>query len=143
MPPYLPPELIENIMGHIDDQKTLAACSLICRAWTPFAQSEFFRILHLGPSLDRTTTFLQMVHQSPHIALLPRTLISDHWVPRVVDDGTNLAQIAPVLIKVSKLSLVSISLLDLPSHNLRTIVEGFPSLRQLFLDTCTIDVHVL
>ena len=84
-----------------------------------------------------------MVHQSPHIALLPRSVVSNRWVVGSEDDGPFLAQIAPLFIKVSTLYLVTGRLPDHSSQNFRRIAEGFPSLRHLSLDFCTTELHIL
>ena len=49
----LPPELIDRIIDHVHDKKSLNACSLVCRQWSPrsrkrlFVQIEFASLRHL------------------------------------------------------------------------------------------------
>jgi hypothetical protein len=143
MHPYLPPELIESIIEQITDRETLAVCSLICWAWAPIAQSKYFRNLHFGPSPDETVRFHEMLRESPHIALLPRSIESKQWDARDGDDRTYLARIAPLLINVSKLTLTSVYLPYYSSRDTRRTVEGFPSLRELRLLCCIVDLQSL
>jgi len=143
MPLYLPPELIENIIDQINDGKTQAACSLTCRAWAPIAQSIYFRNLHLGSSSDEVTRFLEMIHGSPHIALLPRSIILFIESDRMsgVDDGTYLAQLAPLLTNLLRLSICELSS---SSPSVRRIAKAlFPSLRELHFTGCTAELHII
>lgn len=39
----LPMEVLENIIDHCDDRRTLMACSLVCSSWTPRARNRLFR----------------------------------------------------------------------------------------------------
>jgi len=142
MPPYLPPELIRNIVIQIECQKTLAACCLTCRAWAPIAQSEYFRDLCFGQSPIKTTRFFEVIRESPHIALLPRSISSSQW-NGVSEDGTYLAEIAPLLINVSSLYFISLYLAYHPSQDTRRLVQAFPSLRELYFVHCTIGLHTL
>jgi hypothetical protein len=144
MPPYLPPELIENTIERIEHQKTLAACSLVCRMWAPIAQSKYFRYLHFGPSPDEAIRFLQMIRESPHIALLPRSIRSSQWEGEYIeDDRITLSQVAALLINVSTLYLANVYLpaRSRSSQNTRRLVEAFPRLRELGFHSCTVELH--
>jgi len=140
MTPYLPPELIGDIIEQITDHKTLAACSLTCRAWAPIAQSKYFRDLQFGQSSDKPTRFLEVIRESPHIALLPRSIGSNQWDVGDDDDGISLAEIAPLLLNVSSLSLEAV---HLACRSSRKIVGAFPSLRGLQLYSCTVELQAL
>jgi F-box-like len=143
MHPYLPPELLEIIIEQIKDRETLAACSLVCHAWAPIAQSKIFRNLSFGSSPVETTRFFKMIRKSPHIALLPRSIMSNRWDVIHGDNGIYLAQIAPLLINVSKLTLTAVRLSSYPSPNSRRNVDGFPSLRELHFINCTVELRIL
>ena len=134
MQPNLPPEVIEAIIEEIDDREQLAACSRICSAWTPFAQSKYFRHVRIR----RMAPFLERIRESPHIALLPRSL---SYTGDEDGDGTYLAQIAPLLVNVSTLYLENVDLES--SESIRGITEGFPSLQSLYLSVFALELHIL
>ena len=140
MHPYLPPELIEAIIEQVEDEKTVAAFSLTCRAWAPIAQSKYFRNLRFGPFPNDTSRFLELIRESPHIALLPRSIRSNQWDVRDEEDGIYLAQIAPLLPNVSDLSLEAMRLASCTS---RKIVDGFPALQKLQIYACNVELHFL
>ena len=138
MYPYLPPELIQSIIEQVEDEKTLAACSLTCRAWAPVAQSRYFRNIRFGPSSNEATRFLELIRERPHIALLPRSIRSNQWDEEC--DGIYFAQIAPLLPNVTHLSLEALHLMY---HSSRKTVEAFPSLQELQFYGCTIGLPFL
>jgi hypothetical protein len=156
MYPYLPLELIEAIIEEIECRETLAACCLVCRAWAPIAQSRYFGYLRFGSSPDKATRFLEVIRESPHIALFPRSIRSNQRgihlaqiAPLLVNvssftlEGVNLAQIAPLLLNLSSFTLEGVNLLYYSSQNAQRIAEAFPSLRELHLDHCTVNLHIL
>ena len=146
MLPYLPPELIDNIIEQIqiEDRETLAACSLTCRAWAPIAQSKYFRKLTFRLA---TPGFLRLIHASPHIALLPRWIwfSSSQWVGdgRSREENTYFAQIAPFLINVQNLVFLSVSLPSWSSQDTLRIIEAFPSLQELHIYHSTVGLDFL
>lgn len=141
MKPYLPPELIESIFKHVEDEGTLAASSLTCRAWAPIAQSKYFRNIRFGPpSSNDASRFLKLIRESPHIALLPRSIRSNQWDQKGEGDSVCLAQIAPSLSNATDLSLEAVYLAYPSSWH---IVEAFPSLQELRFFGCTVGLHFL
>ena len=44
----LPTEVIEVLIGHIDDNQTLYSCSLTCRCWLPASRFHLFRSLSIA-----------------------------------------------------------------------------------------------
>ena len=141
MNPYLPPELLEPIFEQVEDEGTLAACSLTCRAWAPIAQSKYFRNIRFGPPPSNDATrFLKLIRERPHIALLPRSIRSNQWDQRREGDSVCLAQIAPSLSNMTDLSLEALHLVYQFS---RHIVEAFPSLQELRFVGCTVGLHFL
>jgi len=140
MHPYLPVELVENIVEQVEDQNTLAACSLTCRTWASIAQSKYFSRIHFSPSLDKTTRFLEVIRESPHIALLPRSIRSYQWDVGDEDGRACLAQIASLLVNVSSLCLEGVRL---GFHSSQKIVGAFPALQELQFYGCDIDLGAL
>jgi len=48
---FLPPELIDHILEFLrDDRESLAATSLVAKAWTTWSQARIFEPLHLSPT---------------------------------------------------------------------------------------------
>ncbi|KAF9779610.1 hypothetical protein BJ322DRAFT_1113410 [Thelephora terrestris] len=47
---YLPPELINHILGHLsDDPESLRAMALVSKAWVSWCQAHLFKSVHLRP----------------------------------------------------------------------------------------------
>lgn len=64
----IPPELADNIMDYLyDDKHALAHCSLVCRAWLPPTRYHLFRKISLRPW--DADGFLELL-DSPHCTIL-------------------------------------------------------------------------
>lgn len=62
MPPYIPGELTDRIIGFLHDPRTLCNCSLVCRAWLPASRYALFHTIRIrnaaqmGSLADRAET---------------------------------------------------------------------------------------
>ncbi|KAF7350527.1 hypothetical protein MVEN_01358300 [Mycena venus] len=64
----LPPELIEEVLGHLaEDPGTLRTCSLVCRAWVPRTRSYLFETWKLTPR--NMSGYCKLLH-SPCVTFL-------------------------------------------------------------------------
>ena len=92
--PTLPIELIEAIIDHQTDKKSLKACSLVCKAWTSRARFHLFAFLNL-----RRRDVETFINSRPPINIAPFVrslrLTTSYWytdsgpwdeiIPRLVD----------------------------------------------------------
>ncbi|KAI0718356.1 hypothetical protein C8T65DRAFT_83652 [Cerioporus squamosus] len=90
----LPTELIETIIDFVDDEPTLQATSLVCKAWVARSRFNLFRIveLWLPTHLDR---FISLLASSPHIA--------PHIKEIYVSENSLLAVLRPAMAIVARL----------------------------------------
>ncbi|TCD63536.1 hypothetical protein EIP91_005306 [Steccherinum ochraceum] len=70
----LPPELVDQTIDHLwDDDKTLQACSLTCRAWVPSSRLHLFRTIRVR-NADDCRSLNVLIDTSPIIARCIRKL---------------------------------------------------------------------
>ena len=68
MPPKLPPELIDQTIGHLrSDQATLQACSLVSHAWLPASRHHLFHQIKLYTGGDKIVEFRKFLEGTPQI----------------------------------------------------------------------------
>ena len=89
-----PVELIETIIDFIDDESTLQATSLVCKAWVARSRFNLFRAVELclPAHLDR---FIKLVATSPHIA--------PHIKEIAISENSLLALLRPTMAIVARL----------------------------------------
>ncbi|KAJ6620025.1 hypothetical protein B0H10DRAFT_2188730 [Mycena sp. CBHHK59/15] len=91
----LPSEIHDHIIDFVAVQKVkkvrgnLAACSLVCRAWTPRSRSHFFKDLRLLINYDNVDAFGELL-RSPCCTILSHvrylTMLSDDYGSRRYDE---------------------------------------------------------
>ncbi len=142
----LPPEILEDhiIDNLVDEPTSLAACALVCKAWTNASQKRIF--LHVEIHSSNTVSgevicnkLNSLLTRSPHIALY----ISDIFIA----DGTESRRwmtrskqsLSAVLSKLVNITKVDIALATLPwneASSLRDVLRGFfrqPKIRKIIL----------
>ncbi|KAF8472896.1 hypothetical protein JB92DRAFT_1915796 [Gautieria morchelliformis] len=71
-------ELLDEIIGHVDDDDNLRACSLVCRFWLPSSQRRLFHHIYLIVQLATLHAHIQRLDQvllhSPHLTSYIRVL---------------------------------------------------------------------
>ncbi|KAH9853420.1 hypothetical protein C2E23DRAFT_859020 [Lenzites betulinus] len=91
IPPEVALVILENArVGSHPDKETLANCTLVCRAWRDFAQSQLFQEVHVYLENPRGMfdRFCQFLQSSPTMASYICSLKISHWSdrgPRWVD----------------------------------------------------------
>ena len=61
MPPYVPPEIIDIILGHADDE-LLCTCALVCHVWLETSRRHLFQRI----ALVRATAYDSFIRQIVH-----------------------------------------------------------------------------
>ncbi|KAG5640150.1 hypothetical protein DXG03_000909 [Asterophora parasitica] len=150
----LPQELIIQIVGDVDADTGLEACSLVCRAWSLPAKAEFFRRVTLDTNV-KCGRFHTLLLESPHIACLVRDLevVTDHDPETILDDEASLTAVLLLLKHLKSFTLrlgwrmiwndLSTNLHDAVIHVLK-----LPSLTSLemenwYFDLADVDLHNL
>ncbi|KAF8511979.1 hypothetical protein JB92DRAFT_3117551 [Gautieria morchelliformis] len=108
----LPFELIEKIIGHVDDEKHyisrshLLACSLVCRLWLPSSQRRLFHHITFGTwETDADVQRLdQVLLNSPHLASYIQVLELPLWSWQYSDEP-----LSPLLGKFTHVQKLKIS----------------------------------
>jgi len=157
--PELPQELIDAIIDHVYDRRTLKACSLVCSQWSARSRKYLFARVQLssetdfrrwyarirpgpsGPSSLVKCLYLAECHLRPRRVQLEsfsglRTLIIRRWKMSIVQASSMLQCLGPLLKNVTRLTLGEIFFHPL---TLATFVSHFPRLRDLSIEnTCTL-----
>ncbi|KDQ23022.1 hypothetical protein PLEOSDRAFT_1108652 [Pleurotus ostreatus PC15] len=156
----LPIELIHHIIAHLDDRvedyyrgncrpipSGLAACSLVCRAWSHICRARIFRTVPLKYGEDVSHRRLSFLYSTaPHLCEIIRNLsiclgggpsTSEDWIPHFTGRFTNLSELrlhaefitGPILGVLSDFGIMSL----LPTLRLK----------RLALDSWSVDEAVL
>lgn len=130
----LPSEVVDVLVGHIDDSQTLCSCSLTCRRWLPASRFHLFRTV----SITSRTSYdiLVRVRDAPHIAHSFDNLYS----MQLRDDAVRpWLHLVPLLLghrlgRVELLTLLKFSWHEFPLHpTFYSIGYQMPSLTSLTL----------
>jgi len=157
--PELPQELIDAIIDHVYDRRTLKACSLVCSKWSTRSRKYLFARVELssemdirrwcarirpgpsGPSSLVECLYIAECHLRPHRVQLGsfsglRTLVIWRWKMSTVQASSMLQCLGPLLKNVTRLTLGEVYFHPL---TLATFVSYFPRLRGLSIEnTCTL-----
>lgn len=117
-PSSLPQELIGSILTHLqEDQKTLQACSLVCRSWINPSYTFYFQAIKIRQA-PRLQEFLADLRSGPVFAPFIRSLSYDGCAPRYRLDSDAVPYDA-----TQKLS----------PHLIGTILSSLPCLKTIVL----------
>lgn len=155
----LPIELIQHIIAHLDDRVEdyyhedrgnrrpipcgLAACSLVCRAWSHICRARIFRAVSLKYGVHRRLSFLYST--APHlykrirnlcITLSPSTF--EDWIPDCTGRFTNVSELrldaefitGPILGVLSDFGIMSL----LPTLRLKRLALDYWGVDEAMLD---------
>lgn len=88
----VPTDIIEVVVDHLyDDKPTLAACTLVSRAWLRRSRFRLFKSVTYRAPSDGSgfTPFLDFLRSSPALASLIRELILDGTIPVDIPSSTD------------------------------------------------------
>ncbi|KAJ7290352.1 hypothetical protein C8J57DRAFT_1705766 [Mycena rebaudengoi] len=102
----LPQELVDNIVDHIGDRKSLRSCSTVAMRFVEPCQQRMFRRLRLDLKLEARQLFLAA---SPHIAFYTKDLLI--FLPVKEDEQRALVSVLHSLPNIARLLVIG--------HNLR------------------------
>ena len=137
MPPYVPPEIIDIILGHADDE-LLCTCALVCHVWLETSRRHLFQRIALVRATAYDSFIRQIVHcrrMAPWLKLARILFYSEESVNQTRGNRIFL-ELAGQLPNLSSLILDSLDFtksLHLRAHH---GLSRFTYVRELWLQTC-------
>lgn len=131
---YMPPEMIFAIISrNEDDSKSLAACSLTCRAWAPISQSYLLRAVRLRSEMANALDgFFLVLDTNSHIKGYVRSLcVSWSDISSSGEIYTIISRLYDRLLNVQTVRIQSLGVL--PGNLGPLLASTFPALQILEL----------
>ncbi|RPD75619.1 hypothetical protein L226DRAFT_50144 [Lentinus tigrinus ALCF2SS1-7] len=159
MPPYLPPELVDNIIASITDEslpqlnRILLKCALICRDWLPASRSRLLQFVDLTSATAYNSfvdNLLHPPHSNPYLAATESVWLTDpsghspsgerqQWTHRFIHD------FAGHLPNLESLTIENADWISRPPHpHAHLAISRFSLLKELSLYDCKLpSAHML
>ena len=141
---YIPPELIDVIIGFITDRGTLYHCCLVSSLWLPASRQQLFRAINID-SPKRCTLFIARVlhveNQRPLLRLVRSLKLSDSPTSTIAGEGLSRAilfTLAGQLPALAELTIhANIWHRDIPFTTEPLLFSQFSTLHKLVLIGCS------
>lgn len=136
----LPHELSDYIVDFLhNDRKSLAACSLTCRSWSPTARYHLYRQVYLS-SEPSCRTYFQLLKRSPHLGPFARHLEISKAISKFREDATPDDAQATFWLRlfaaVPNVQTLDLSFLKVESAFHASLVQNFVRTTHLSLQYC-------
>ncbi|KAI0750281.1 hypothetical protein C8Q80DRAFT_681062 [Daedaleopsis nitida] len=147
-PMCLPPEIMDMIIGHADDNRTLYNCSLVCRAWLLSSRFYLFREVQLASSAAYDLFVAQVLHNDhmrPYLGDILSFEINGFGATSPSPRSRSLSTACRLflfhfsghMLQLRRLSISNIHWkLPLPARYEPFLGSGFPKLQTLELARC-------